>query len=151
MDRIDALFAALAAYRTDVPDDASLPALLDAIGAQFDAALDDDLNISEALAALFDGVRELNRRLDARTLSTADAERATAFLRGLDEVLAIASPVAAPLSAELEAMLAQRVDARARRDWAESDRLRDALLALGISVEDTRDGQRWRHLVASGG
>ncbi len=151
IERIDTLFAALAAYRQDGPDDSSLRTLLATIGERFDAALDDDLNISEALAALFDGVRELNRRLDARALSTADAERAIALLRGLDEVLAIASPAATPLPAELEAMLASRVDARDRRDWAESDRLRDGLLTLGISVEDTRDGQRWRHLVASGG
>jgi cysteinyl-tRNA synthetase len=49
-------------------------------------------------------------------------------------------------------MLDERAAARASRDWASSDRLRDALLARGIAVEDTRDGQRWRRLVeVSGG
>ena len=71
----------------------SSPALLDRIRAGFEAGLDDDLNVSEALAALFDGVRELNRRLDARTLSTADAGRATALIRDLDAVLGVAAPV----------------------------------------------------------
>ena len=107
--------------------------------------------MSEALAALFDGVRELNRRLDARTLSTADAGRATALVRDLDAVLGVAAPADAGLDPELQALLDERVAARAARDWAASDRLRDELLARGIAVEDTRDGQRWRRLVAPGG
>ena len=119
--------------------------------AGFDAALDDDLNISEALAALFDGIRELNRRIDARALSTADAERALAALRSLDEVLGVAAPPDEALEPELAALLDQRVAARAARDWAASDRLRDELAVRGVAVEDTRDGQRWRRLVASGG
>jgi cysteinyl-tRNA synthetase len=151
IERLDALFAALAAYREDRADDPTLPALLDGVRAGFEAGLDDDLNIAAALGALFDGVRELNRRIDARTLSTADAGRAVAFLRDLDRVLAIAPPEEAALDPEAAAMLEARAAARAARDWAESDRLRDALLARGIAVEDTRDGQRWRHLVASGG
>ena len=58
-------------------------------GTAFGAALDDDLNMSEALAALFDCVRDLNRRIEARSLSTADAERALALLRDLDGVLGV--------------------------------------------------------------
>jgi cysteinyl-tRNA synthetase len=81
IDRLDALFAALAVYRGDCPDDATLPDLLDATRAAFEAALDDDLNISPALAALFELVRELNRRIDGRQLSTFDAGRATDLLR----------------------------------------------------------------------
>ena len=107
--------------------------------------------MSAALAALFDGVRDLNRRLDARLLSTADAERATALIRDLDTVLGVAAPAEAALEPELQALLDQRVAARAARDWAASDRLRDELLARGIAVEDTRDGQRWRQAVAAGG
>ena len=71
IERIDAVLAALAAYREDRDDDSSLPAALDAIRAGFEAGLDDDLNVSAALGALFDGIRELNRRIDARVLSTA--------------------------------------------------------------------------------
>jgi cysteinyl-tRNA synthetase len=151
VERIDAAHAALAAYREDGPDDAGLPAALATMTAGFDAALDDDLNISEALAALFDGIRDLNRRIDARSLSTADAERALATLRSLDEVLGVAAPLEPALEPELAALLEERVAARAARDWAASDRLRDELAARGVAVEDTRDGQRWRRLVATGG
>ena len=144
VERLDALFTALAAYRDDCPDDATLPALLDSTRAAFEAALDDDLNISPALAAVFDLVRELNRRLDGRRLSTADAVRATEFLRDLDRVLNVAPPAEEEIDPELRTLLDERAAARAGRDWAASDRLRTALAEKGILVEDTRDGQRWR-------
>ena len=150
IERIDAVHAALAAYREDRGDDPALPAVLSGIRARFDAALDDDLNVSEALAALFDGIRELNRRIDARSLSTADAERALAAFEAIDEVLGVATPLDA-LEPELAALLDERVAARSARDWAASDRLRDVLAERGIAVEDTRDGQRWRRLVPTGG
>ena len=142
-ERLDALHAALRAYREDGPDDATLGPLLDEVRRGFEAGLDDDLNVSEGLGALFEGVRELNRRIDARSLSTGDAERALALLRELDGVLALADDAAA-LNPDLAAMLDARVAARGARDWAESDRLRDELAARGVLVEDTRDGQRWR-------
>jgi len=144
VDRLDALFAALATYRSDCPDDTTLAGLLDGTKAAFEAALDDDLNISPALAALFDLVRELNRRIDARALSTADAARAAAFVRGLGGVLGIAPAAEASLEPESQKLLDERAAARTARDWAASDRLRVALAARGVLVEDTRDGQRWR-------
>jgi cysteinyl-tRNA synthetase len=144
IDRLDALLAALAAYRDDRPDDATLPALLDGTRAAFETALDDDLNISPALAAVFELVRELNRRIDARQLSTADTERATDLLRDLDRVLAIAPAVEDTLDAETQQLIDERAAARAGRDWSASDRLRTVLAERGILVEDTRDGQRWR-------
>jgi cysteinyl-tRNA synthetase len=151
VERIDALLAALAAYRDDGPDDATLPALLDMIRSGFEAGMDDDLNVSAALAAVFDGVRELNRRIDARSLSTDDAARATGLIRDLDQVLGIAAPAVASLAPDLQALLDARATARAARDWAESDRLRDELQRRGVAVEDTRDGQRWRVMVGTGG
>jgi cysteinyl-tRNA synthetase len=144
IDRLDALMSALTAYRSDCPDDGSLPALLDAARSAFETALDDDLNISPALAAIFDLIRELNRRIDARVLSTADAGRAIAFMRDLDRVLAIAPTADDGLQPELQKLLDERASARAGKDWAASDRLRVALGERGILVEDTRDGQRWR-------
>ncbi len=144
IERLDALMLALAAYRNDCPDDSTLPALLEATRGAFETALDDDLNISPALAALFDLVREVNRRLDARVLSTADAARTAAFIRDLDRVLEIAPEAETSLDADLQRLLDERAAARTARDWAASDRLRVALAERGILVEDTRDGQRWR-------
>ena len=147
VDRIDALLAALQAYHEDGPDDAALPAALAAARAAFEAAMDDDLNVSAALAAIFDLVRDLNRRIDARQLSTTDAASAAALVRDLDRVLAITpDDERAVLAPDIAALLEVRAAARAARAWAQSDRLRDELLARGILVEDTRDGQRWRFL-----
>jgi cysteinyl-tRNA synthetase len=150
LSRLDALVAALAAFVEDRPNDPTLPALLEEARTAFGEALDDDLNISEGLAALFGLVRELNRRIEARSISTDDAARSLALLRDLDQVLAVLPEADEDLAPELRSMLDERSAARAARDWAASDRLRDELLARGIAVEDTRDGQRWRRLVEVG-
>jgi cysteinyl-tRNA synthetase len=146
IDRLDALVGALASYREERVDDPSLPEALAAGREAFGVALDDDLNASAALAALFDLVRELNRRIERRVLSNADAARALEALRELDQVLAILPEIEPGLDPEARALLEERAAARAARDWAASDRLRDELAARGISVEDTRDGQRWRRI-----
>jgi cysteinyl-tRNA synthetase len=151
VERLDALLTALAAYAEPRDDDPTLPAVLDAMRAGFEAGLDDDLNVSASLGALFDGVRELNRRIDARSLSTADATRAADAIRALDAVLGVTAPAEEGLEPELQALLDARAAARAARDWAASDRLRDELLARGVAVEDSRDGQRWRLVVTAGG
>ncbi len=146
VDRLDALVAALDAYREARPDDPTLPDALAAAREAFGAALDDDLNISEGLAVVFDLVRDLNRRIEARGLSTEDAARALSAVRDLDQVLGILPDADDALDEETTAMIDERAAARAARDWAASDRLRDALAERGIAVEDTRDGQRWRRV-----
>ena len=144
VDRLDALVGALEGYREARQDTGDLGEELDRARTRFEAALDDDLNVSAALAALFDLVRELTRRVADRGLSTADAGRALGVLRDLDGVLAVLPDAADDPPPGVADLLAAREAARAGRNWAESDRLRDELLAMGVSVEDTRDGQRWR-------
>ena len=95
------------------------------------AAMDDDLNVSGALAAVFDLVRELNRRIDARSLSTADAASGAAALRDFDGVLGVLD-VPESLTNGAQALLDQRTAAREAREWATSDRLRDELAAMGV-------------------
>jgi cysteinyl-tRNA synthetase len=146
VERLDAVVTALEAYREDRPDDPTLPALLEGARAAFGAALDDDLNVSAGLGALFDLVRELNRRIERRSLSTADADRALATLRDVDRVLAVLPDEATELEPEVAEILQAREAARAARDWAASDRLREELAAFGVAVEDTRDGQRWHRI-----
>ena len=142
--RLDAVLLALASYTESGPDDATLGELLEEARAGFEAALDDDLNVSAALASVFDLVRESNRRIADRRLSTADAGRIATVLRELDAVLAILPDPTEDLTAEAARLLEAREAARAGRDWAASDRLRDELAEIGVLVEDTRDGQRWR-------
>ncbi len=151
LERLDAAVAALTAYQEERADDPSLPDVLASAREAFGAALDDDLNVSAALGSLFELVRELNRRVERRALSTTDATRCLALLRDLDGVLAILTDKEAALDPGQAALLAARDAARSARDWAASDRLRDELAAQGILVEDTRDGQRWRRGEATNG
>jgi cysteinyl-tRNA synthetase len=147
IDRLDAVDLALASYREERADDPDLPGVLASTRDAFGAALDDDLNVAPALAALFDLVRELNRRLSARSLSTSDAGRARDAITELSDVLGIGrGDAAGTLDPAIEALLAARASARAARDWAASDRLRDELAVAGVVVEDTRDGQRWHRV-----
>jgi cysteinyl-tRNA synthetase len=150
IDRLDAFVAALQNYGEDGPDDGTIQSALDGARSSFETALDDDLNVSAALAALFDLVRDVNRRIDERTLSTADASRILDVVREFDRILAILPEPEQPLEPELAELLEERAAARAARDWAASDRLRDELASRGLSIEDTRDGQRWRRLVEAG-
>jgi cysteinyl-tRNA synthetase len=150
LERLDTLLAALEGYGEARGDDPTLSELLDRTRSEFEAALDDDLNVSAALAALFDLVRDANRRIAARSISTSDAGRIAAFLRDLDRVLDVLPAEADALEPELAALVEARAAARAARDWARSDQLRDELAALGVAVEDTRDGQRWRRLESVG-
>ena len=150
IERIDALLIALAAYAEDRDDAGDVDEVLKHARDAFTTALDDDLNISAALAAVFELVREANRRIDARSMSTTDAGRITAWLRDVDRVLSVLPDDPEALDPALQRLLDERAAARTNRDWTASDRLRDALADRGIVVEDTRDGQRWRRLVEAG-
>ncbi|MGN0854647.1 MAG: cysteine--tRNA ligase [Kiritimatiellia bacterium] len=102
----------------------------------FTAAVNDDLNIPSAFAALFALVRDANGRGAAGTLSV---------FRRMDEVLGVIffgnEPKQVEIPAELQALLDQRAEARKAKDWAASDRLRDAIAAAGWTVKDSKDGQ----------
>jgi cysteinyl-tRNA synthetase len=144
VERLSTALAALDRYHEDRDDDETLDRLLDDTRDRFSEALDDDLNIAPALAAAFDLVRESNRRVDDRRLSTGDARRIARSIRDLDRVLAVAEEDAVELPAEAAGLLEDRAGARERRDWSRSDDLRRRLAELGVVVEDTPDGQRWR-------
>jgi cysteinyl-tRNA synthetase len=148
VSRLSTAVSALDAYSNDGSNDAGLEGAIATARESFKAAMDDDLNVSGGLAAVFELVRDLNRRVDARSLSTADARHGAEALRDFDRVLGLIDlPDALPDGAQ--ALLDERATARAARDFAASDRLRDELAALGVAVEDTRDGQRWRMVAAT--
>jgi cysteinyl-tRNA synthetase len=110
----------------------------------FFAALADDLNISVALAALFDAVRELNALFDAKKLGKSDAD---AVLKTLEEVNAVINvvnfdPQEAAVPEEILKALVERDEARQARDWAKADQLRDFVLEAGYQIDDTPQGGR---------
>ena len=108
---------------------------------RFFAALDDDLNIAGALGHLFDLIRESNTALDRGELAPAHAAQLLSDWKGIDNVLAFQRE-ASSVPAKVLALVEQRQQARATKQWAESDRLRDAILTLGWNVKDTKEGPK---------
>jgi cysteinyl-tRNA synthetase len=112
-----------------------------------EAALFDDLNAPEALAALFDFIRKGNAELDRKGGDRAAVEQARTAFDRIDQVLDLV-PERAEANAELmrwvEELLASRREARIRRDFAESDRIRDELKGRGVVLEDAGGETRWK-------
>jgi len=133
LERIDRCVDALAARAKDEPAPEFAQKALDA----FTAAVNDDLNIPKAFAALFELVRETNA---SGTCSKAVLE----VFEKMDTVLGViffGKAAKAEVPAEVQALLDARAAARAAKNWAESDRLRDAIAAAGWAVKDSKDGQ----------
>ena len=133
LERIDRCVDALAARAKDEPAPEFAQKALDA----FTAAVNDDLNIPKAFAALFELVRETNA---SGTCSKAVLE----VFEKMDTVLGViffGKAAKAEVPAEVQALLDARAAARAAKNWAESDRLRDAIAAAGWTVKDSKDGQ----------
>jgi cysteinyl-tRNA synthetase len=111
----------------------------------FGGAMDDDLNISVALGVLFDFVREVNNLLDRGEVSRSGAEAVGRFIMDLDKVLGVIGKVEAEtLPKGAEKLIAEREEARKAKDWATADALRLRLKEMGVFVEDTAQGVRWR-------
>jgi len=126
-------------------DNAQVAELLRLVQENFGCAMDDDLNISVALAALFDFVREVNNLLDEGAVSRSEAEAAGRFMADLDKVLGVIGKVETEaLPKEAEELIAKREEARKAKDWATADALRLKLKDMGVVVEDTAQGVKWR-------
>ena len=120
---------------------------------RFDAAMNDDFNTPEALAVLFELARAINRSRDSGDGQLDELVATLQFLGGRLGLLQ-SDPEAylrgdtaqgeAPDDALIDDLVAQRQAARERRDWAEADRLRDQLTEMGIELEDSAEGSRWR-------
>ena len=135
------------------PDRVSIGELTRRAHADFVAAMDDDLSVSDALASVFTMVREVNRELDriGDRLTTDDAESALSLLREFDAVFGVLSlrererdDADPALVAWMEERIAARQAARDARDYARADAIREEIEARGIAIEDTPDGTRWK-------
>ena len=120
--------------------------LVRGVQAGFGEAMDDDLNISVALGALFDFAREVNALLDAGVVSRSEADEVGALMQGFDGVLGVIgeAEMEEALPKEAEELIKKREEARKAKDWARADALRLKLREMGVVVEDTPQGVRWR-------
>lgn len=132
-----------------LPDAA--PAGGEAFVERFAAAMDDDFNSPEACAVLFEMVREVNRLRDSDLSAAAALAAQLKALAGLLGVLQLdpdaflrAGAEGRVDAAEVEALIQARLQARAEKNWGESDRIRDQLAAMGVVLEDGKGGTTWR-------
>ena len=149
LKRVMACIARLDALRGGAAH-AAVAARAAAARRDFDDRLADDLNVPGGLGVLFELVRYVNTAIDAGELGRPDVEVVKAAFDGFDRVLGVVAlrraedtRTAAPVE-EIERLIAERRAARARRDFAAADGIRDDLAARGIVLEDTPAGTRWQ-------
>jgi len=114
---------------------------------QFAASLNDDLNTAEALASVFEYIREVNAMMDAREFRADDARAAFDFLARFDAVFDVLRPTVEGGSLsdeEIDKLIKERSDAKKARNFAVADQIRDRLLEQGVVLEDTKAGVRWK-------
>jgi cysteinyl-tRNA synthetase len=163
--RLESALGGLAA--DEVSADGEPAAALEEAATGFAAALADDLNTSGALGYVFSLAKAVNAALDRGTMAESEARAILAWFREVDHIWGVLPPAAELIERAVEVggvtlqasgpeiaeecveLVVERMRARAGRDFAAADELRDRLLAQGIAVEDTPEGARWR--VESGG
>ena len=121
-----------------------LLAMFDKRRRQFIDAMSDDLNTADAIAALFELVRDINSNVIAANANKGAVEEAIKVFDELADVLGLVyDRKKESIDDEIEALIEQRTQARKDRNWAEADRIRDELKAKGIVLEDTAQGVKW--------
>ena len=111
---------------------------------QFISAMDDDLNPADAIASIFELVRDINTNVVGKTPSKALVEGAIAMFDELTGVLGLVyNRKTETLDSDVEALIEARTNARKEKNWAEADRIRDQLKEMGIVLEDTAQGVKW--------
>lgn len=122
-------------------------AIIDGFGKyreQFVDAMDDDLNTADAIASIFELVRDINTNVVGKTPSKALVEGAISVFDELTGVLGLVyNRKTETLDSDIEALIEARTNARKEKNWAEADRIRGQLKEMGIVLEDTAQGVKW--------
>jgi len=149
-DRLRETVRTLDAERRRAPEKGTADRDLEAAAGEalrtFEASMEDDLNTREAIAAVFEFARMANKAIDAGAGKGALVEAAGVF-ESVGEVLGLFRERGEPtqvVDGLLDLLVALREDARTRRDYATADRIREALSSLGVDLEDTHSGVRWK-------
>jgi cysteinyl-tRNA synthetase len=132
--------------KTGVPN-LTIARAVETVQVQFEEAMDDDLNISPALAAVFNFVRDVNREMAGQKLAYEDGRNVLDTMERFDLVLGVLTREEFSPDLQVEALLVERRQAREAKNWQRADEIRDELAALGIVLEDGSEGTRWKRKV----
>ena len=113
---------------------------------QFEDAMDDDLNISIALAHVFEFVKEINTLMMESNVGKNNAKKIIEFMNEIDKVLGILEEKEEKLSLDLMKLIEEREKARKEKNYSKADKIRQQLKEKGIVLEDTKEGVRWKRV-----
>ncbi len=122
--------------------------LMEKVKEEFETALDDDLDINTALASLFEFIREVNKLIDENKLSKQEARMVRELMLKFDKVLGVIGEEEKEeeLPKEIMELIRKREEARKRKEWKTADQIREKLREMGIIIEDTPTGTKWRRM-----
>lgn len=130
--------------KTDIADDEEILALIDSRKEQFINSMDDDLNTADGIAAVFDLVSDINTKIINKEVSKNVCQKAADMFDELTGVLGLVyNRKSNDINDDIEKLIEERQQARANKDWATADRIRDELKAQGITLKDTPQGVTW--------
>jgi cysteinyl-tRNA synthetase len=145
VERLNDFKRRLTELKTEEGSSPAIAELIEVAQEEFEEALDNDLNTAEALAAIHNFVREVNAERAEGTIESGDQAALLAAIDRFDSVFNIFGEVQQELlDSEIQALIDERQSARATRNFARADEIRNQLTAMGIILEDTKDGLRWR-------
>lgn len=130
--------------KADIADDEEILALIDSRKEQFINSMDDDLNTADGIAAVFDLVSDINTKIINKDVSKNVCQKAADMFDELTGVLGLVyNRKSNDINDDIEKLIEERQQARANKDWATADRIRDELKAQGITLKDTPQGVTW--------
>ena len=130
--------------KTDIADDEEILALIAGRKEQFINSMDDDLNTADGIAAVFDLVSDINTKIINKDVSKNVCQKAADMFDELTGVLGLVyNRKSNDINDDIEKLIEERQQARANKDWATADRIRDELKAQGITLKDTPQGVTW--------
>ncbi|MDD6673410.1 MAG: cysteine--tRNA ligase [Eubacteriales bacterium] len=140
----DSLDFAIKNASRDIDDDEEILNLINSRKEQFIKALDDDLNTADGIAAIFDLVSDINTKIINKEVSENVCKAAASMFDELCGVLGIVyNRKSNDIDDEIQSLIDKRQQARANKDWATADAIRDELKAKGIILKDTPQGVTW--------
>jgi cysteinyl-tRNA synthetase len=145
VERLNDFKRRLTELETEEGSSPAIAEMIEVAQEQFEEALDNDLNTAEALAAIHNFVREINAEMAEGVIESGDKAALLAAIDRFDSVFNIFGEVNQELlDSEIQALIDERQAARAAKNFARADEIRNQLTAMGIILEDTKEGLRWR-------